>query len=134
MKGRYLDVKGGQDAEGRHIRSENGSKKLSQEWDIIYADDMPDEPKKGELSEDFGLYVERPFHIVSQMPGRRYIDVIDGKKVVIKTTNSFDSQVWYFDQVTKTIRNKQYANVSLSAKNSGRDRRMEIYSTSSGWF
>jgi hypothetical protein len=117
MKGRYLDVKGGQDVDGRHIRSENGSKKISQEWDIIYADDMPDEPKKGELSEDFGLYVERPFHIVSQMPGRRYIDVIDGKKVVIKTTNSFDSQVWWFDQVTKTIRNKQYANVSLSARN-----------------
>jgi hypothetical protein len=95
---------------------------------------MPAEPKKGELNDDFGFYVERPFHIISQMPGRRYIDVIDNKNIVIKTTNSYDSQVWWFDQVTKTIRNQKFKNVSMHVQNNGRGRKMELYNTNSGWF
>jgi hypothetical protein len=38
---------------------------MYQQWDIIYVDAWKGEPKKGELNEDFGFYVERPFHIVS---------------------------------------------------------------------
>lgn len=55
-------------------------------WDITYVDAIPPEPKKGELNKEFGLYVERPFHIVSGMRTGRYLDVIDGK-LVIKTRN-----------------------------------------------
>ena len=65
---------------------------------------MKDPPKKGELNEDFGFYVERPFHLVSLMPSRRYLDVVENTKVVIKTPNSYDSQVWWFDQKSKTVR------------------------------
>jgi hypothetical protein len=36
---------------------------LNQQWDIIYVEDMKAEPKTGELNKDFGLYVNRPFHI-----------------------------------------------------------------------
>jgi hypothetical protein len=36
-------------------------------WDVIYVDEWKGEPQKGELNEDFGLYVERDFHIVSQL-------------------------------------------------------------------
>jgi len=31
----------------------------------MYVDEWKGEPQKGELNEKFGLYVERPFHIVS---------------------------------------------------------------------
>jgi hypothetical protein len=48
---------------------------------------MPEEPKKGELNKDFGLYVERPFHIVSQMKSNRYIELINNRNMVIKTPN-----------------------------------------------
>jgi len=58
---------------------------------------MQAEPTKGQLNEDFGLYVQRPFHIVSQLPGRRYLDIIDGRNIVIKSPNSYDTQVWWFD-------------------------------------
>jgi len=76
----------------------NQNKVISQDWDIIYADDMPAEPKKGELNEDFGFYVERPFHIVSQLPSRRYLDVIDNRNIVIKQPRGWKTQVWWFDQ------------------------------------
>lgn len=77
---------------------------INQQWDIVYKDDMPKEPKKGELNEDFGFYVERPFHIISQLPSRRYLDIIDGRNVVIKQPNSFKTQEWFFDQKSKTIK------------------------------
>jgi hypothetical protein len=54
-------------------------------WDIVYVDEYS-EPKKGELNKEFGLIVERPFYIVSQLGGR-YIEIVDNTKPVIKTRN-----------------------------------------------
>jgi len=62
---------------------------------------MQKDPVKGELNEDYGFYVERPFHIQSQLPSRRLLDITGGgayRKLVIKTPNSYSTQVWYFDQ------------------------------------
>jgi hypothetical protein len=95
---------------------------------------MPEEPKKGELNQQFGFYVEREFHIESMMPKRRYIDIIEGNKMVIKTSNSYASQVWYFSQKTKTIVNKKYSNRSFDIANAGRTNKMQIWNTNSGWF
>jgi len=78
----------------------------------------PKEPGKGELNREYGLYVERPFYIISMCGEKRYMDVI-GRNVVVKTPNEFDSQVWYFDQRTKTIMNTLNKNKSLDIQNSG---------------
>jgi hypothetical protein len=64
-RGKMLHVQGNIDSENRNIEVQNGNNGLNQQWDIIYADEWKGEPGKGELNEDFGLYVERPFHIVS---------------------------------------------------------------------
>jgi hypothetical protein len=62
-KGKVLDVQGGVDAENRNIMVYNKHGKINQQWDIIYVDEYKGEPKKGELNEAFGLYVERDFYI-----------------------------------------------------------------------
>jgi len=67
-KGKVLDVHGGIDAENRNVIVWTKHGKINQQWDVIYADVYPEEPKKGELNTKFGLYVERPFYIVSQLP------------------------------------------------------------------
>jgi hypothetical protein len=41
--------------------------KLNQQWDLVYKKDWKGEPKKGEYNRDFGLYVEKDFHVVSAM-------------------------------------------------------------------
>jgi hypothetical protein len=41
--------------------------KLNQQWDLVYKRDWKGEPKKGEYNPDFGIYVEKDFHIVSAM-------------------------------------------------------------------
>ena len=54
-------------------------------------------PTKGQFSSEFGLYVERPFHIVTELESHRYIDSI-GQNLVIKTPNGFSKQIFWFDQ------------------------------------
>ena len=64
-KGKVMDVSGNLDAENRNIIMYKKHGGLNQQWDLIYADEYKGEPVKGELNERFGLYVERPFYIVS---------------------------------------------------------------------
>lgn len=106
----------------------------NQKWDIIYADDMPqEEPKKGELNQEFGFYVARPFHVISQMPGRRYLDIDGGRNIVIRRESKKDTQVWYFDQKSKTIKS-QKNNESFDIQNAGKSNNMQIWRTNGNWF
>jgi hypothetical protein len=108
----------------------NKATTINQQWDIVYADEWKGEPGKGELNEDFGLYVERPFHIISAMGEHRYIDLINNRNMVLKTPNGRNTQVWYFHQLSLTIRTK-LNNQSWDIKTSGKTNDMQIWSTNS---
>jgi hypothetical protein len=130
---KVLDVSGHLDAENRNIKVSPRGSNISQQWDIVYADEYPDEPKKGELNKDFGLYVERPFYVVTAMASHRYLDLINNRNMVIKTPNGRNTQVWFFDQKSLTIKT-QYNKQSWDIKSSGTTNNMQIWSTNSGWF
>ena len=132
-KGKVMDVSGGVDAEQRNIQIYNKGNGMGQQWEVIYADEYPEEPKKGELNKDFGLYVERDFYIVSQMKDNRYLDLINNRNMVIKTRNGRKTQTWYFHQQSLTIRTR-YNNKSWDIKSSGKTDKAQIYSTNSGWW
>jgi len=108
-KGKVLEVQNqnlNTDAENRNIQVANRSgKELRQQFEIVYVDEYS-EPKKGELNEKFGLFVERDFYIVSAMGSGRYIDLINNRNMVVKTANGRRTQVWYFHQQSKTIRTR----------------------------
>jgi len=107
---------------------------MNQLWDVIYVDEWKGEPKKGELNEDFGFYVQRPFHIMSMLPRRRYLDNLgNGSELVIKQPNSYKNQVWYFDQASLTIKN-QKNNQSLNIEGNGHSHRMKTRGTNSNWW
>jgi len=53
----------------------------------VYTDEWKGEPGKGELNEDFGLYVDRTFYVVSELKTGRYLDLINNRNMVIKTRN-----------------------------------------------
>ena len=131
--GKVFDVSGGVDAENRNVIIYNKHGKINQQWDVLYTDEWKGEPVKGEFNERFGLYVERPFYIVSQLPENRYLDLINNRNMVIKTPNGRSTQVWYFHQQSLTIRTK-YNNQSFDIKSSGRTQNMQIWSTNSGWW
>jgi hypothetical protein len=131
--GKVLDVAGGLDHENRNIIVWNKHGKLNQQWDIVYVDQYPEEPKKGELNEDFGFYVERPFYIQTAMGSHRYLDLINNRNMVIKTPNGRNTQIWYFHQQSLTIRTK-LNNQSWDIQSSGKTKNMQIWSTNSGWW
>jgi hypothetical protein len=132
-QGKVLDINGNIDAEQRNIEIYPKHGRINQQWDLIYADEYKGEPVKGELNEDFGLYVERPFYIVTKMPSNRYLDLISNRNMVIKTPNARNTQVWYFHQQSLTIRTK-LNNQSFDIKNSGKTGDLQIWSTNSGWW
>lgn len=102
-KGAVVSIKDKTDAERQNIEASKKTNGLHQQWDIIYVDEMPPEPKKGELNKRFNMHVDRPFFVVTGLKSERYLDIIK-HNVVLKTPNGFPSQKWYFDQKTKTIK------------------------------
>ena len=104
-KGKAVDISGAVDAENRNLIVHKRHGGLNQQWDIKYVDSMKPEPRKGQKNTDFGLYVQRPFHIVSQMHKHRYLDMV-GRNLVIKTPNGRKTQVFWFDQRSKTIKSQ----------------------------
>jgi membrane carboxypeptidase/penicillin-binding protein PbpC len=130
---KVMDVSGGVDAENRNIIMYTKHGKINQQWDLIYADEYKGEPVKGELNEDFGLYVERPFYVISAHSEGRYLDLINNRNMVIKTRNGRKTQTWWFDQKSLTIKTK-LNNQSWDIQSSGKTNNMQIWSTNSGWW
>jgi hypothetical protein len=131
-RGKVMDVHGNRDDENRDIIMYAKHGRTNQQWDVIYADQWKRDPKKGELNEDFGMYVLRDFYIISQLKSRRYLDIL-GRNLVIKTKNGRNTQTWYFHQQSLTIRSKSN-NQSFDIMNSGKNQNMQVYSTSSKWW
>jgi hypothetical protein len=132
-RGKVIEVSGGVDNENQNIVMNNKNGKVHQRWKVIYADEYPGEPKKGELNKKFGLYVERDFYIITALKSNRYLDLISNRNMVIKTPNGRKTQVWYFHQQSLTIRTR-YNNQSFDIKSAGKTNKMQIWSTNSGWF
>ena len=93
-----MDVSGGYDHENRNIIAHPLHRKINQQWEIVFVDEWKGEPTKGELNEDYGLYVERDFYIVSALGQNRYVDIINSRNMVIKVSNGRNTQKWYFHQ------------------------------------
>jgi hypothetical protein len=128
-----MDVQSGLDQENRNIIAHPLHKKINQQWDIVYVDEWKGEPTKGQFADRFGLYVERDFYIVSKLPEQRYLDLINNRNMVIKTRNGRNTQKWYFDMRSMTIKTR-LNNQSWDIQSAGRTNNMQIWSTNSGWW
>jgi hypothetical protein len=133
-KGKVLDVQNKDDVEGRHIFIENKvQNRISQQWDIVYADQWKGEPGKGDMNDRVGLYVDKTFYIVSQLGDNRLLDLINNRNMVIKTRNGRNTQQWYFHQQSMTIRTRMN-NQSWDNTSNGKSKNMQITSTNSNWW
>jgi hypothetical protein len=135
-KGKIVEVQGNglvADQENRNIGvTDSKSHELKNQWDITYVKDMEAELKTGALNKDFGLKIGTDFHIVTKMGSGRYVDLISNN-LVIKTPNSFKSQVWYFDNKSKTIKSRR-SQYSIGIQSSGSASNLAIYRTTSRWW
>jgi hypothetical protein len=104
---------------------------LNQQWDVVYADEYPAEPTKGQFNKDFGMYVERPFNVISEIGTHRYLTVINNRDFVIKVSNGRKEQQWYFDQKTLTIKSSYSTGRSWDIRSSNK---VNLYNTNSQWY
>jgi hypothetical protein len=96
--GKALDVYEGIEFEGQNVIFWDKHSGENQKWRVVYADKAPSlPPKTGEFVSDWGFKHNKDFYIISAMPSRRYLSVIDSHKIVIKTSNGLASQKWYFN-------------------------------------
>jgi hypothetical protein len=131
--GKVMDIDKNRDFENQNIQVWNKHGRLNQQWDVTYVDQWEKEPTKGQLNKDFGIVVERNFYVVSRMRSGRYLDVVDGRNIVIKTRNGRNTQEWYFDQKSKTIKNRSN-NQSWDISKSGKSTNLQVWKTNSGWW
>jgi hypothetical protein len=84
--------------------------KKSQQWAVIYIDEMTKEYKTGELNKEYGLPVNKDFYIISQLPTRRFLSAMSASEVSIKTRfdRNAHAQKWYFEQATRTIKSRRF--------------------------
>jgi hypothetical protein len=102
-----MTVDGGVDDENKNILMIAKTGKIEQRWKVVYVDQYVGEPTKGQMNSKFGLYVDRDFHIVSEMSTHKYLDLDVGNRyLALKTSNGRKQQVWYFHQPSLTIRNR----------------------------
>jgi hypothetical protein len=134
-KGKVMQILGKdkQDQENSPIGVfvKNGNEE--QLFDMVYADEMPAELKKGDMNEDFGMLVDTPFQVITQLPSGRYLDLV-GRNMVIKTRNGLTSQEWFFDQNTRTIKSMKNKAWSWDVQSAGKSNNMQVYNTNSRWF
>lgn len=130
---RVMDVSNYQDTEGRAVGIYRRHNKSNQQFDIVYVDEMPAMLKKGEKNEKFGFYIERPFYIISQLPGGRFLDV-RGNNLVINSRSESKMQQWQYNERTRTVQNIGRPNWSLDIRSAGRSKNMQIWHTNSGWW
>ena len=131
--GKVLDIQGNVDAENRNIQVYNKHGRINQQWDLVYVDQYPEEPTKGELNKEFNFYVERDFYIQSQLGSKRYLSIINNKEMVIKTPNAQKYQLWYFDQKSKTVKTR-LNNKSFDIVSAGKSSKFQVWTTNSGWW
>jgi hypothetical protein len=113
--------------ENSKIMMETKNGKVHQRWRIVYVDEYEKEPTKGQSNKRFGLYVDRDFYILSKLPSKRYLDLINNRNLVIKTKTGLTAK-WYFHQPTRTIRSRARGQ-AWDIKNSGKTNDMQIWST-----
>jgi membrane carboxypeptidase/penicillin-binding protein PbpC len=67
------------------------------------------------------------------LASHRYLDLINNRNFVIKTPNGRNTQKWYFDQASLTIKTR-LNNQSWDIQSAGKTNNMQVWSTNSGWF
>jgi hypothetical protein len=117
--GRVFTVKDRKDIEAQpvHVEKRYGGRNAAQIWKVVYTNAMGDEAydKTGETDNQFGFKVNTPFLMRSRLPMQRVMECYGAsytsQKVYYKNRKA---QLWTFDPVSKTIRNKNWTNYAWS--------------------
>lgn len=95
--GKVVDIAYGKDTEGQNVIVYKKTQGLGQQFDIKYLDSLKPALSYGDWHPEFGFYCNKEFSITTNAGSGRYIDIVNGNSLVIKTRRSSKTQKWYFD-------------------------------------
>lgn len=133
IQGKILDFDSKKEMENQLIKFSTESKLCSQKWNIIYIDDLPKSLKTGELNTQWGFRINTDFYIQTALASRRIADNI-GNNLILKTRNSFKTQVWYFGNQYKMIRSRASTNNVLNISSNGNGENLDIAGQNRNWW
>ena len=126
-------MSGSKDEEGQAVVVSNNGGKTSQKWRILYTDKVKIETKG--LNEEFGFHINRPFYIRSRLPMQRLAECHGANNVWLKRwRKNVRAQQWYFDEVSKTIKNNYWKSHSLDIQSNGGSSNIRCTTTNSRWW
>jgi hypothetical protein len=114
-----LSVDGSKDLEGQAVVVDGNKNRADQRWKVVYLDKAAKTETKG-LNEEFGFHINRPFYLVSELPFNRVAEMLGGTNMVLKRwRKNTRQQQFFFDEVTKTVRNNYWKNYCLDIQSNG---------------
>jgi len=100
----------------------------------LYLDKKAKTETKG-LNEEFGFHINRPFYLVSELPFNRVAEMLGGTQMVLKRwRNNTRQQQFFFDEVSKTVRNNYWKNYCLSIRSNGNSNDLRTEGINSRWW
>jgi hypothetical protein len=131
---KVLDVTGSKDEEGAKVGVANNQRARNQQWKVLYIDEADKDRKKG-FNKEFGFHINRPFYIRSRMPMKRVIECHGANNVWLKRwRKNTTAQQWYFDEVSKTLKNNHWKSHSLDIQSNGGSANVRCTTTNSRWW
>jgi hypothetical protein len=133
---KVLEVYQSKDEEGQAIKvgGRAGKDAAHQRWKVVYVDSAQKLRTKG-FNKEFGFHINRPFYIRSRMPMQRIIECISANNTTLKRwRNNTRQQQWYFDEVSKTIKNNYWKSHSLDIQGNGGSSNLRCTGTNSRWW
>jgi hypothetical protein len=114
------------------VKSE--TKTRNQKWKVIYLDKAPKRETKG-LNEEFGFHINRPFYFVSELPFNRVAEMHGNTAVTLRRwRNNQRQQQFWFDEITKTVRNNHWKNYALEIQSNGNSNNVRTAGINSRWW
>lgn len=132
-KGTVLQVHASRDNENERVDFGKKTGKTAQKWKIAYVDEQKKPLRKGDLNEQWGFRIGTSFHIQTAMASRRLLQTI-GYDVQLKSRNGFKTQLFYFDNLTKSIRSRANHNYAMHIQNNGSAANLECRHFANKWW
>jgi hypothetical protein len=131
---KVLEVKDGKDEEGHAVGVNGNTGSRQQQWQVIYVDKSKGPQTKG-LNKEWGFYVNRPFYLQSKLPFGRMAECIGANNVTMRRWRvNTKAMQWYFDGVSKTIKNNNWKSHSLDIQSNGGSTNVRCTTTNSRWW
>jgi hypothetical protein len=135
---KVLEVNASKDEEGHKVemnnRNGNNANNANQRWKIVYVDQAAKIRTKG-FNKEFGFHINRPFYLKSRMPMGRVAECHGANNVWLKRwRKNVNAQQWYFDEVSKTLKNNHWKSHSLDIQSNGGSTNIRCTTTNSRWW